>query len=151
MTMLGEPGEATSGEGGAEATSARRTPAAWQFARHYLEMVAAMLAGMIGLGLASALLVDLPDRTGVRLVEMAVWMTVPMVAWMRLRGHGFRVCTEMAATMLVPAVAALGLLGTGAVTDADALFMIEHTVMFPAMLAVMLVRRGEYTGAGAPA
>jgi hypothetical protein len=52
----------------------------------------------------------------------------------------------MAAAMLLPAAGALALLGTGALTDADALVMIEHTVMFPAMLAVMLLRRDEYTG-----
>jgi flagellar biosynthetic protein FliP len=116
-----------------------------RFVRHYLEMVAAMMIGMAGLGAAS-LVVDLPDDTAVRLVEMAVWMTVPMVAWMRFRAHGGRACTEMAAAMLLPAAGALALLGTGALTDADALVMIEHTVMFPAMLAVMLLRRDEYTG-----
>jgi hypothetical protein len=116
-----------------------------RFARHYLEMVAAMMIGMAGLGAAS-LVVDLPDDTAVRLVEMAVWMTVPMVAWMRFRGHGRRACTEMAAAMLLPAAGALVLLGTGVVTDSDTLVMVEHTVMFPAMLAVMLLRRDEYTG-----
>jgi flagellar biosynthetic protein FliP len=116
-----------------------------RFVRHYLEMVAAMMIGMAGLGAASPV-VDLPDDTAVRLVEMAVWMTVPMVAWMRFRGHGRRACTEMAAAMLLLAAGALALLGTGALTDGDALVMIEHTVMFPAMLAVMLLRRDEYTG-----
>jgi hypothetical protein len=64
---------------------------AWRFARHYLEMVAAMLAGMAALGV-SQLVVDVPGGTGVELVEMAVWMTVPMVGWMRFRGHDWRPC-----------------------------------------------------------
>lgn len=126
--------------------SAERSCSPWRFVRHYLEMVVAMLAGMAALGAVSSLVIDLPDRTGIRLVEMVVWMTVPMVAWMRFRGHGWRVCNEMAAAMLVPAAGALALLGTGAVTDADGLVMFEHTAMFPAMLLVMLLRRDEYAG-----
>lgn len=120
--------------------------ATWRFARHYLEMVAAMMVGMAALGATSSLLLDLPDRTAIRIAEMAIWMTVPMVAWMRVRGHAWRVCGEMAATMLLPAAGALALLGTGAVTDAGTLLMFEHTVMLPAMLLAMLVRRDEYAG-----
>jgi len=117
-----------------------------RFSRHYLEMVAAMMLGMVVLGGASSLVLDLPDRTSVQLVAMAIWMTLPMVAWMRFRGHRWRACNEMAAAMLVPAGAALALLGTGVVTDGDALIMLEHTAMFPAMLVVMLLRRDEYAG-----
>lgn len=129
----------------------------WPFIRHYIEMVVAMLLGMAILGSASSLLIDLPDRTAVTLVEMAVWMTVPMIAWMRFRGHGWRATNEMAAAMLLPAAGTLALLGTGVVTDPDLLLMLEHTVMLPAMLVAMLLRRQEYTGhhhhdhAGAPA
>lgn len=116
----------------------------WRFLRHYLEMVVAMLLGMVGLAVFSQLVVDLPDRTGVELVEMAVWMTVPMVAWMRARGHGVRPCVEMGAAMLVPAAGALAALGTGVVTDSHTLLMAEHIVMFPAMFVAMLLRREEY-------
>jgi hypothetical protein len=118
----------------------------WRFVSHYLEMVAAMLVGMAGLGAVSALGLDLPDRTAVQLVEMAAWMTVPMIAWMRFRGHGSRICIEMAAAMVLPAAGALALLGAGIVTDGDSLVMLEHTVMFPAMLVAMLLRRDEYLG-----
>lgn len=127
----------------------------WPFVRHYLEMVAAMLLGMAFLGLASELLLDLPDRPAVQLIEMALWMTLPMIAWMRFRGHRWRATNEMAAAMLLPAIGALALLGAGAVTDPHALTMLEHTVMFPMMLLAMLLRRQEYTGhhhaASAPA
>ena len=95
-----------------------------RFVRHYIEMVAAMLVGMVVLGGVSALVLDLPDRTWVELVEMAPWMTLPMVGWMRFRGHGWRACAEMAAAMAVPAGATLALLWTGVVTDGDALVMI---------------------------
>jgi flagellar biosynthetic protein FliP len=119
--------------------------ATWHFIRHYLEMVAAMMVGM-GVGAASHLLVDVPDRTSVQLVEMALWMTVPMVVWMRIRGHGWRASNEMAAAMLVPAAGALALFLTGVVDDGDTVFMLEHTVMFTAMFVVMLLRRDEYSG-----
>jgi hypothetical protein len=77
---------------------------------------------------------------------MAVWMTVPMVAWMRYRGHAWRPCNEMAASMLLPMLGCLILHWTGAVTDGHALLMLEHTVMFPAMFVAMLLRRHDYTG-----
>lgn len=120
--------------------------ATWRFVRHYLEMVVAMMVGMASLGAASHLLVDLPDRTAIRLLEMAIWMTVPMVAWMRLRGHGWGACNEMAASMLIPAVVALALLGMGVVTDSGILLALEHALMFPSMFVAMLRRRDEYTG-----
>jgi hypothetical protein len=104
-----------------------------------------MMVGM-ALGAASHLVVDVPDGTTFQLVEMALWMTVPMVAWMRVRGHGWRVCNEMAAAMLVPAAGAVALFATGVMTDGDAVFMLEHTVMFTAMFLVMLLRREEYSG-----
>jgi glyoxylate carboligase len=117
-----------------------------QFARHYLEMVAAMLVGMMVLGGASEVLLDLPDETAVTLVEMAIAMTVPMVAWMRYRGHGWRVTNEMAAAMLLPAAGALVVLGAGIVQDEMALLVFEHVAMFVAMLVAMLLRIDEYAG-----
>jgi hypothetical protein len=116
------------------------------FVRHYLEMVVAMLVGMAAMGLVQAAGLDLGDGTSPELIEMAVWMTVPMLAWMRCRGHRWRVCNEMAGAMVVPTLSALVLHWTGAVDDGDALIMLEHTVMFPAMLVPMLLRRDEYAG-----
>jgi hypothetical protein len=52
----------------------------------------------------------------------------------------------MALAMLLPTAGALSLLGAGVVTDAVTLVMLDHTVMFPAMLVAMLLRRDEYTG-----
>jgi glyoxylate carboligase len=117
-----------------------------QFVRHYLEMVAAMVLGMAVLGGASEVLLDLPDETAVTLVEMAIAMTVPMVAWMRFRGHGWRVCNEMAAAMLIPAAVALLALGAGIVEDETTLLVFEHVAMFLAMFAAMLLRLDEYAG-----
>lgn len=139
------PDSDTSAPAGERAPGPGRSTSVWRFALHYLEMVLAMLAGMTALGVVSALGLDLPDRTGIRLVEMALWMTVPMVLWMWFRGHSRRAGLEMAAAMLLPAAAALALLVTGVVTDGDVLVMAEHVVMFPAMLLAMVLRPGDHS------
>ena len=122
-----------------------RAPAG-QFCRHYLEMVVAMLAGMGAFAATSATPLDLARGTAGELVAMAAWMTAPMVVWMRYRGHEWRPCAEMTAAMVLPTAGVLASLATGTVTDSHSLLMIEHTVMFPAMLLAMLVRVAEYTG-----
>jgi hypothetical protein len=118
------------------------------FARHYLEMVVAMFAGMIVLGRPVDWLVRAAGAGTSRelmLVEMAATMTVPMVAWMRYRGHAARPCAEMAASMVVPTIAVLPLLWTGMVGHMGAMG-IEHTAMLAGMLVAMLARRDEYSG-----
>jgi hypothetical protein len=106
-----------------------------QFLKHYLEMVIAMLVGMAVLGIPADMV--LPDGDTVMILSMAVTMTVPMVAWMRFRGHGVRSCVEMSAAMFVPALAAASLVGT---VDFGTLMVLEHVVMFSAMFVLMLVR-----------
>ena len=125
------------------------------FIRHYTEMVASMFVGMIVLALPAegALRLigsstsDLNDNApAMALLGMAVMMTVPMVAWMRYRGHGWRPSAEMSASMFLPTFAAIGLLASGAMTDFHSLMGLEHAAMFPSMLAAMLLRPSEYTG-----
>ena len=118
--------------------------------RHYIEMVVAMFAGMLILGLpaeaglraigssTSELSVDAP---AVMFIGMALTMTVPMVAWMRFRGHGWRPSAEMAGAMLVPTAIAIALLP---VADYHALMVWEHVGMLVAMLLAMLARPAEY-------
>jgi hypothetical protein len=128
---------------------------AGRFARHYAEMVVAMFAGMIALGVPASIalsglgveLVD--DAPAAMLLGMGITMTVPMVAWMRYRGHGWAASNEMAASMMVPSVAVVGLLAAGLVVETGTLLAIQHVVMFPAMLAVMFLRLDEYTHAHA--
>jgi hypothetical protein len=115
------------------------------FALHYVEMVVVMFLGMEVLGAAVGLVADV-DGTGAMLIEMGVTMTVPMVAWMRLRGHAWRPCLEMGASMVLPTLGTLALLGAGVVEGAGALMVILHAVMLPAMLGAMLLRRDEYGG-----
>jgi hypothetical protein len=129
---------------------------ALRFARHYVEMVVAMFLGMIVIGApAEALLTAAGSSTAdlrasspeAALLGMAVIMTIPMVAWMRFRGHAWRPCFEMAASMFVPTFGVLALLWTGIETDFMALMGLEHVVMLPSMLVAMLLRPREYSHA----
>ena len=124
------------------------------FIRHYAEMVAAMFLGMgvlfapamLALGAAGVSSAEVrSDAPALLLLGMGVTMTVPMVAWMRYRGHGWGASNEMAASMLIPTAGVIALLGTGLVDGIGTLFMIEHVVMLPAMLVAMLLRREEYS------
>ena len=125
------------------------------FIRHYAEMLAAMFLGMLLLGLpAEGVLLAVGSSTSalerdapaLMLLAMATTMTVPMVAWMRYRGHGWRPCWEMAASMFVPTFAMVALLGLAVVEDVATLMTLEHVVMLPSMLVAMLLRRDEYSG-----
>jgi hypothetical protein len=122
------------------------------FVRHYVEMVIAMFAGMgvllppLGAALR-AFGTSLHDTDVLMITAMAVTMTVPMVAWMRYRGHGWLPCAEMSAAMFIPTLGVLGLLWSGLVGDLGMLLLIEHVVMLPSMLVAMLLRRDEYAGA----
>jgi hypothetical protein len=125
-----------------------------QFAKHYLEMVLVMLAGMFVLGGAllaiAAALGASPneiqdDAPGLFLTGMGFSMVAPMVWWMRRRGHSWAANRAMAAAMIAPTAATLVFLATGAITDLHSLLMIEHIAMFPAMLVAMLPYRAEFT------
>jgi hypothetical protein len=94
------------------------------FIRHYVEMVVAMFAGMVVLGVPAGWALgavgsswsELTDNApSLMLLAMAITMTVPMVGWMRYRGHGWRANAEMSASMLVPTFAAMALQLTGLV------------------------------------
>ena len=119
-----------------------RHPAARQLLRHYAEMVIAMVAGMVVLGPPLGML--LGDGQTLMLLNMGFSMTIPMVAWMRLRGHGWKASAEMAASMILPTLAAIVVFGAGLVEDFDAVLIAEHVVMLAAMLAVMVARPAEY-------
>jgi hypothetical protein len=103
-----------------------------------------MFAGMLILWMPVEM--AFPDvAPAVTFLGMATTMTVPMVAWMRHRGHGWQPSVEMAAAMFIPTFAAIALHGAGAL-DFNALMMLEHVAMLLAMLAAMLLRRAEYAG-----
>ncbi len=119
--------------------------------RHYLEMVVAMLVGMVVLGAAESMLLDpigwagLSAHTELRALVMATNMTVAMGAWMRFRGHGGAATTEMAVAMYGSFVVLFPPLWLG-LLSATGLMVLGHLLMLLAMAAVLLRRRTEYSG-----
>ena len=96
------------------------------FIRHYVEMLVAMFAGMVVLGGPAILALGAvgvtsaelrADAPAALLLGMGITMTVPMVAWMRYRGHGWQPSNEMAASMMIPTAGVIGLLGAGLETE----------------------------------
>ena len=124
-----------------------------RFGRHYLEMVAAMVIGMVVLGMLESVALDavgwsgLLDRADVDALVMATNMTVAMASWMRFRGHARAPLVEMVAAMYLPFVLLVVPLWLGAISE-DTLLIAGHVLMLPAMAAAMLLRRDEYTHHG---
>ncbi|MDQ5810439.1 MAG: hypothetical protein M3358_06770 [Actinomycetota bacterium] len=119
----------------------------WRFTRHLLEMVVAMMAGMLVLGLALVVLgkpsgeVNLLAEYGV----MGAFMSAPMVAWMRYRGHSWSDGLEMTVAMLVPMFALVFPVELGVVELTDhALMMLSHVAMIGGMVLLMLYRLDRY-------
>jgi hypothetical protein len=121
------------------------------FARHYIEMVVVMLVGMAVLALPAQWATDAlwpavdPDDLTLMLGRMAATMTVPMIPWMRWRGHGWQASIEMALSMVIPSLAAIALLEARVVETVGLLMTIEHVAMLAAMFAVMIARPHEYS------
>ncbi len=116
------------------------------FIRHYLEMLIAMFLGMgvlAGVPAAAGFKLDAVEPA---LLWMAFTMSVPMVAWMRYRGHGWTPAWEMSASMFIPSFVVIALLWMGVAEGRGTLMAVQHVGMFPAMLVAMLLRREEYSG-----
>jgi hypothetical protein len=128
----------------------------WHFARHFLEMCAAMcIGGFILNGLvfvAGPALLGYPDlrqkAPELALLVLGVNYALPMAAWMRFRGMAWRPTLEMSGAMIGLAIVMIGL---------DWLDLAQQSsvrgwvVGFcgPAcvvMVIVMLFRLGLYTG-----
>jgi hypothetical protein len=127
------------------------TTARAHLVRHYLEMVLAMIVGMIALGPLWSLAGNAFDLSGalhrpeVAALVMATDMSVAMCAWMRYRGHRWPATIEMAAAMYLPFVLLFPPMWAG-VLSGGAMMVGGHVLMLPAMAAAMLLRRHEYTG-----
>jgi hypothetical protein len=134
------------------AGSTARVARARAFARHYLEMVIAMVVGMIALGpvwswLAARIgATELFDRPDLGALVMATDMTIAMSVWMRFRGHGWAPIAEMAAAMYLPFIILFVPLWAGLISEAT-LMVAGHLLMLLAMAAAMLLRVHEYTHA----
>jgi hypothetical protein len=124
-------------------TTTRR--GALRFGLHYLEMVVAMVAGMVLLGpLWDLAAPGLTDRADVAALVMATDMAVGMAAWMRVRGHGWAGIAEMSAAMYLPFVVLLVPFWLGAVSGGT-LMTVGHVLMLPLMAVAMLWRRCDHT------
>ncbi|MBV9172261.1 MAG: DJ-1/PfpI family protein [Chloroflexi bacterium] len=112
-----------------------------RFVLHFVEMLVAMYVGMLIFmaipGVAE--LAGFPYQLG-----MALSMTLPMIAWMRIRGHGWRHGVEMSAGMLLPWALVLGLAALGLANVLPWLSGAADPAMLLGMLGVMLVRRDHH-------
>lgn len=120
------------------------------FWRHYLEMAAAMVVGMISTGAIFLTVVGLKTWDEVTsqyptqaLVAMAAGMTIPMVAWMMYRGMGRKNSLEMGAAMVLPVIPFLCLVWFGITESAQCGAYCALT--FVTMYALMRYRRGGYS------
>jgi hypothetical protein len=133
--------------------SARLATRAGLFARHYLEMVLAMAVGMVAYGVLFRSPLDpigygavLSDHPYVSECLMLVAMSIPMVAFMQYRHHGWLRTAEMLFGMVLPAVAVIclfALVADPVLTD-SALSVSSHAAMLLGMLLAMLYRHAEY-------
>ena len=120
------------------------------FALHLGEMLLVMLLGMLVLGgaaegalrLNGASLSDTP--AALHAAVMAAEMTVPMVLWMRHRGHPAQHNVEMAASMVAPTALVIALHWLSAIPSGSVM-LVQHAVMIPAMVAVMIWRYEHYS------
>jgi hypothetical protein len=125
-----------------------------RFVRHFFEMVVVMMLGMVVLGAAFGAFHQVAfgsgyadawrDHVGLAAFAMAFNMTVPMVLWMRYRGHSWERGGEMALAMNLPLLPAFVLYAFDAIPARGVLGM-QMMLMIPAMLAAMLYRKEEYS------
>lgn len=122
-------------------TQARRAALAdRRFWRHSVEMLLAMVVGMVVLG---PLWPELHGSTELHLLVMATNMTLGMALWMAVRRHRWMAIAEMGLAMYVPSVVLLPPFWAGRLS-ADTVFVLGHVLMLPAMLLAMLRRPSEY-------
>jgi hypothetical protein len=117
------------------------------FLRHLVEMLLAMLAGMLVIGPLWPYAVpdDLLARADLAAATTATSMSVAMAGWMWHRRHGGAAIAEMTAAMYVPFLVLLPPWWAGQI-DADAVLAGGHLLMLPAMVLAMWHRAAEYTG-----
>jgi len=139
---------ASPGTGG-QARWRLRLGAGWRFSRHLLEMVVAMIAGMMMLGVAIAVFGEPPGYAN-PLVEyglMGASMAAPMVAWMRYRGHAWSEGLQMTAAMLVPMFALVLPVEFGVAVPGlteGSLMVLSHAAMITGMVVLMVCRFDRY-------
>jgi hypothetical protein len=120
-----------------------------RFAVHYLQMVLAMIAGMIVLipcwtwatrGRSLGWL----DRAEGQALLMATTMAVGMAVWMRLRRHRWQHILEMSASMYGAFVVLFPFLWLSLLNGGEVM-LIGHVLMLVTMLVPMFSRLDVYT------
>jgi len=120
-----------------------------QLRRHFFEMLAVMMVGMIA---GAAIFLTIVGMTWeeattlhpmASLLVIAAGMSVPMAAWMLHRGMGRRNSAEMAAVMVIPVIPFLCLVWFDVTKSAQCGAYCVVTIV--AMLGLMLYRRDEYS------
>jgi hypothetical protein len=143
------------------------------FVQHYVEMVFAMFAGMFaymqvkmafsgsasmaehhatmsGEHMATAAtsasdVASMWDRLGtVSMMELS--MIIPMVLWMKFRGHSWRHGAEMSVAMVVPSIPFYAIDFAWPGTFGSSLSFWSHLAMLLGMLALMVYQREMYMG-----
>jgi flagellar biosynthetic protein FliP len=130
----------TTTTGTTEISRPRRTRTVLRFAGHYLEMVVAMVVGMVALGpLWHLAWPGLADQPTLDVLVMATNMSIGMAVWMRIRKHHWRGIAWMCAAMYAAFAVVLPPYWAGLI-DADTMMTVGHVLMLPLMLLVMLRR-----------
>ena len=121
------------------------------FIWHLLEMCLAMCIGgvpLIMLFFIGAAKIGYPDlieqSPELSVLVIGFILSLPMLAWMRFRGHGWRLTLEMASTTIVLGILLVGLGWLGVLAKSN-LFEWMRTLACPAMLIPMLFRLNIYT------
>ena len=133
--------------------------------QHYLEMVIAMFAGMLAWGWLSAVLFGQGGAMGMHasmpatgvidaqqsvmsqiggITAMDLSMIIPMVLWMRYRGHSWRHGAEMSAAMVVPAIPVYAAVLIWPGTFGPVSTMLSHGAMLLGMAALMIAQRDTH-------
>jgi hypothetical protein len=123
-----------------------------RFLLHVLEMSVLMVLGMMLFdGLADQLRTVASYRAAFRsgadldILGDALFMSLPMVVWMLVRGHNRRHSLEMGASMFVPGLAIVVLGWLGADRSAPWLRDSACGIMCLGMLAYMLAHYGHFS------
>ncbi len=130
------------------------------FLWHLLQMVLAMAVGMAIFTVLFRVLLTPTGYLALRtqtpflwFAGMAVFMTVPMIAFMRYyQAHSWRQCAEMTGAMLVPPGTVAALVQFGVIAypwlAVSTLSTSTHVTMLLGMIVLMLYRRDQYAGLG---
>ena len=130
------------------ATAAAGRPSTRRFLRHGFAMLVAMVLGMAAyVAVVGALYGDVEEarvaQPELYALGMAAAMSIPMVVWMRRRGHDWAVCNEMVTAMALPYAVFILCYWVGGLSAAS-ICPLSCALMLPAMAAAMLYRVDEY-------